>query len=109
MTPSNPAAATIAEEIAKVLGPEVRAEDLKVESPPRPDLGDFAVGMFAPAKQLKQPPPALAARVAAALPTDGVIRRATAAGPFVNVTVDRTWALRWLARGELVPASEAGQ
>lgn len=109
MSPSNPAAAQIADEIAKVLGAEVRAGDLKVDAPPRPELGDFAVGMFAAAKVLREPPPALAARVAAALPTDGVIKKATAAGPFVNITIDRAWVMRWLAKGELVPPLEDGQ
>src|SRR5690349_1401259 len=103
MSSLNPAAAAIAQEIAKVLGGDVRAEDLKVDAPPRPELGDFAVGMFAPAKALKQAPPALAARVAGALAGSGIIRSATAAGPFVNVTVDRAAMFAQLARGELVP------
>lgn len=109
MTWSNPCAAAVAEAIAAVLGPEVPAQELKIDAPPRADLGDFAVGMFQAAKRLGQPPPALAARVAAALATDGVIRSATAAGPFVNVKVDRAWALRWLARGELIAPREVGQ
>ncbi len=109
MTWSNPCAAAVAEAIAAVLGPEIGPQDLKVDAPPRPELGDFAVGMFAAAKRLSVPPPALAARVAAEVATDGVIRSATAAGPFVNVKIDRVWALRWLARGELIAPREAGQ
>lgn len=105
----NPCAAEIATAIAQVLGPDVRPDDLKVESPPRPELGDFAVGMFPVAKALRQAPPAIAARVAAALPRAGVITAAEASGPFVNIRIDRTWAFRWLARRELVPAVGAGR
>ncbi len=109
MSLANPAAAEIARAVATALGPEIRPDDLKVEAPPRPELGDFAVGMFAAARALRQPPPALAARVAAALPVGGVIARATATGPYVNLAIDRSWALRWLAGNDLVPTPGAGK
>ncbi len=109
MASVNPCAAEIAAAVAAALGGEVRPEDLKVEAPPRPELGDFAVGMFAVAKALKQPPPALAVRVAAALQPGELIASATAAGPFVNIRIARGWALRWLAKKELVPAIGAGK
>ena len=109
MASVNPCAAEIAAAVAATIGPDVRAEDLKVEAPPRPELGDFAVGMFAVAKALRQPPPAIAARVAAELPRTGLVTGAEAAGPFVNIRVDRVWALRWLAAGELVPPIGRGK
>ena len=112
MATSNPCAAAIAEAVATLTG--VPVSEIKVDAPPRPELGDFAVGMFPVAKALKQPPPAVAARVAAELPRQGLIADATATGPFVNVKVDRAAAFAWVgdasARGALVPADRgAGQ
>src|SRR5689334_14868307 len=109
MASVNPCAAEIAAAVAAALGPDVKADDLKVEAPPRAELGDFAVGMFAVAKALRQPPPAIAAKVAAALQTGDLIESATAAGPFVNIRIEHDWAYRWLAKQELVPAIGAGK
>ena len=65
--------------------------DVAVGSPPDPAMGDFAVSMFPFAKTLHAAPAALAQRVAAAhRPDSGPIVSATAAGPYVNVRVDRT-------------------
>jgi arginyl-tRNA synthetase len=63
--------------------------DVAVGSPPDRAMGDFAVAMFPFAKALKAPPPALAAKVAAAFTPGGGLASATAAGPFVNFRVDR--------------------
>jgi arginyl-tRNA synthetase len=109
MASVNPCAAEIAAAVAAALGPDVKADDLKVEAPPRAELGDFAVGMFAVAKALRQPPPAIAAKVAAALPPGELIESATAAGPFVNIRIKHDWAYRWLGTQELVPAIGAGK
>jgi arginyl-tRNA synthetase len=65
-----------------------------VTAPPRPELGDFAVGCFPAAKERKQSPPALAAQVAAGfVPTD-LLDSATATGPFVNFRARRPALLR---------------
>jgi arginyl-tRNA synthetase len=88
--PANPCAAELAHAIAATLG--VPAEDVKIDPPPRPELGDFAVPCFALAKLTKEAPPAVAARLARDLPRAGLVIDATAAGPFVNVRIDRTAA-----------------
>lgn len=88
--PANPCAAELARAVAAVAG--VAVETVKIDPPPRPDLGDFAVPCFALAKLAKEPPPALAARLARDLPRGGLIVEATAAGPFVNVRIDRAAA-----------------
>src|SRR6185436_7503573 len=71
----------------------IAATDLKVEAPPRPELGDLAVGCFAIAKARQQNPAEVA--------------RATAAGPFVNFRAQRDATYRWVIdsaqRGRLVP------
>jgi arginyl-tRNA synthetase len=77
------------------------ATDLKVEAPPRPDLGDLAVGCFAIAKARGQNPAEVARAIAAAFQPTALLASATAAGPFVNFRADRTAAFRWLIDGAL--------
>ncbi|HEY0990614.1 MAG TPA: arginine--tRNA ligase, partial [Kofleriaceae bacterium] len=85
----------------------IAATDLKVEAPPRPDLGDLAVGCFAIARARKQNPAEVARAIAAAFTPSKLLASATAAGPFVNFRADRTAAFRWLIdsalRSRLVP------
>ena len=87
----------------------VRPEDLKVEVPPRAELGDFAVGCFAIAKATKGNPAQIAQQIAAAFQPNEWLASATAAGPFVNFRANRAHALRWLVdatlRRELLPRS----
>ena len=74
----------------------IAASDLKVEAPPRPDLGDFAVGCFAIAKARKQNPAEVARTIAAAFTPTPLLASTTANGPFVNFRADRSAAYRWL-------------
>lgn len=86
----------------------IAATDLKVEAPPRAELGDLAVGCFAIAKARKQNPAEVARAIAAAFQPTALLASATAAGPFVNFRADRVAAYRWLIdsalRSRLVPA-----
>ena len=68
---------------------ELPAELFPVSAPPRPELGDFAVGTFPAAKQRKAPPPKLAAEVAARFQPTDLLAEATAAGPYVNFKARR--------------------
>ena len=109
---ANPVAAEIARAVAAVLG--ISPDDVKIDPPPRPELGDFAVPAFPLAKLTKEPPPAVAARVARDLPRSGVVTDVTATGPFINVKVDRAAALRVVLASvadaaTLIPARGAGQ
>ncbi len=85
------------------------ATDFKVEAPPRPELGDLAVGCFAIAKAQKKSPAQVATEIAAAFVPSGLLQSATAAGPFVNFRADRTQTFRWLIdaalKNELVPGA----
>ena len=105
------------------------ATDLKVEAPPRAELGDFAVGCFAAAKAMKRSPADVAKQVATMFVPTPLLASATAAGPFVNFKADRTAAFRWIFEqtlgaadaaapsgsvtrgggGSLVPPAEAGE
>ena len=102
LTPLHRAAA---EAVASHAG--VAASDLKVDTPPRPELGDFAVGCFAIAKAKKANPAQVAQEIAAAFVPTELLASATAAGPFVNFKAHRTAAYRWLVgsalEGSLLP------
>jgi len=86
---------------------QVPADDLKVEAPPRAELGDFAVGCFAIAKVKKAAPAQIAQQIAAAFTPDDLLASATAAGPFVNFRANRAATFRWLVEttlaGTLLP------
>jgi arginyl-tRNA synthetase len=95
-TPLHQAAA---EAVAAAAG--ISPSDLKVEIPPRADLGDLAVGCFAIAKAKKMAPPQAAAEIAAQFKPTDLLASATAAGPFVNFRVHRAAAFRWLVDATL--------
>lgn len=88
---------------------EIAASEFKVESPPKPELGDYCVGCFAAAKAQRKPPAQLAAEIARGFVADSWLTHATAVGPFVNFRVDRSAAFRWVIEaalsGELLPTS----
>ncbi|HEY4058025.1 MAG TPA: arginine--tRNA ligase [Kofleriaceae bacterium] len=73
----------------------VAAIDLKVEAPPRAELGDLAIGCFALAKAAGKNPAILAKELAGDIKGD-FIAEASAAGPFINVKLDRPRVFRWL-------------
>ena len=111
---ANPCARAIAAAVAELTG--TPAGELKLQAPPRADVGDYALGVFALAKAAGEPPPVVAARLATSLATIPQVTSATATGPFVNLRVDRAWATGVAiaaAMGEggerLVPDVGAGQ
>jgi arginyl-tRNA synthetase len=85
----------------------IAVTDLKVEAPPRPELGDFAVGCFAIAKAKKQNPAEVAREIALAFTPTELLASATAQGPFVNFRAHRGATYRWLIdsalHGRLIP------
>jgi len=101
-TPLHLAAATVVAARASVA-----PTDLKVEVPPRAELGDLAVGCFAIAKALKKSPAEVAQEIAATFTPTDLLASATAAGPFVNFKAQRPAAFRYVIdgalRGQLVP------
>ncbi len=79
----------------------VAASELKVETPPKPDLGDVAVGCFAIAKAQGKSPAAVAAEIVAGFTPTAMLASATAAGPFVNFRADRAAVIRWTVEAAL--------
>ena len=104
LTPLHRAAAEV---VAAAAG--VPVDDVKVELPPRPELGDLAVGCFPIAKAQKTNPVAAAREIASAFVPSEWLASATAAGPYVNFKVHRAAAFRWVVTealaGDLVPCA----
>jgi arginyl-tRNA synthetase len=104
LTPLHRAAA---EAVAAHAG--VPATDLKVDTPPRPEMGDLAVGCFAIAKARGANPAQVAKEIAAAFAPTELLASATATGPFVNFRIHRAAAFKWLIGaalgGSLLPRS----
>lgn len=95
----NPFAAAAARAVGDTLA--LDPARFQVTAPPRPDLGDFAVGCFPAAKALGQPPPKLAAQVADAFTPGEYLVEARATGPFVNFRANREAAYRFLFQATL--------
>ncbi|MBS1120304.1 MAG: arginyl-tRNA synthetase [Deltaproteobacteria bacterium] len=85
----------------------VAPTELKVDAPPRPELGDLSVGCFAIAKARGQSPAQVAEAIASAFRPTALLASATAAGPFVNFRANRAATLRWTVdaalTGQLIP------
>lgn len=94
MPAQNPFAAAAAEAVATAL--DMDPAEFAVSSPPKPELGDFAVGCFPAARARKKAPPAIAAEVAAGFQPGPLFVSATAAGPFVNFRANREALCRYL-------------
>lgn len=101
--PQNPFSAAAAAAVASAL--DLDASLFAVSAPPKPELGDLAVGCFPAAKIRQAAPPKLAAEVAAGFQPTELLESATAAGPFVNFRVRRDALFRHLMTGESVDAS----
>ncbi len=62
-------------------------DGLEIGFPPSTDLGHFAVGCFPLAKQFRKSPAEIARNIAENLAPDDVLQKATATGPYLNLTV----------------------
>jgi arginyl-tRNA synthetase len=104
----NPLYAAAVVQVADALGCD--AALFAASAPPKPELGDVAVGCFPAAKLTRQSPPALARQVVAAFAPGDLLEAAEAAGPFVNFRARRasTYAHLFasaLGGGPLIPTT----
>ena len=72
----------------------VREEDLVVENPPKPELGDLAIPLFPFAKVFRMPPPALGTLVGESLQEGSSlpqgVEQCRVVGPYLNMFLNRT-------------------
>ncbi len=66
------------------------ADAIALQLPKDRKFGDVALACFAIAKQRNEPPPKVAASIAAAITPDDIIEKAEATGPFVNFRYRRS-------------------
>ncbi len=62
-------------------------EGLEIGFPPNTDLGHFAVACFPLARQFRKSPAEIAAKIAENMTTDDILHKATAEGPYLNLTL----------------------
>ncbi len=88
----NKIAVLLAEKIKELTGKKIGLTELlaKIEIPPTRDLGDFAFPCFILAKDLSLAPAVIAEKLANVLAGHQRIQRAEAAGPYLNLFVDRS-------------------
>lgn len=67
----------------------IAENDVHFGVPPSPDLGDLAVACFPFAKTLKKAPQTIATELARTLKADASVASWTAAGPYLNITLNR--------------------
>ncbi len=102
-----------AQRVAAITGAKVSAGDL--ERPPKPEMGDIALGCFGIAKQLNANPAEIAQKIVAEFGNDmRTIDRVEAAGPFVNIHVNAGEFIHLLIRdieqeAEKYAASDQGK
>jgi len=65
----------------------IKLGHIGLDFPPNVKLGDFAVGFFGLAKEIKQSPAEIAKTVAKGISTGGLIKRVVAIGPYLNLKV----------------------
>jgi arginyl-tRNA synthetase len=110
----DPFRAEAVERIARLSGSGPEEVEASLVSPPKPELGDLAFPCFALSKREKKAPPAIAAELAGKLAGElsgggGRLLRAAAAGPYVNLTYDRTRYAEHVLREAALAGEEIGR
>ncbi len=68
----------------------VELKEIKLETPPKKELWDFAFGCFTLARDLKKAPPIIAWELAEVLNKDDLIEEASVAGPYLNLKISKS-------------------
>lgn len=92
-----------------VQGLDQALQALPVERPPRPEMGEIAIPLFSLSRVLRKGPPAIASAVVERITApDGAPGTASAAGPYVNVRLDRAALTAALLPAVLGPPPQRG-
>ncbi len=103
----------IAKKISAITNVNVNDLGGYIETPPNPEMGDFAFPCFKLAKELKKAPPAIAAELKEQLTTDEVIERIDVAGGYLNFFISKEGLVKnvideVLAKGDRYGSSDLG-
>lgn len=103
----------IAKKISAITNVNVADLEGYIETPPNPEMGDFAFPCFKLAKELRKAPPAIAAELKEQLTTDEVIERIDVAGGYLNFFISKEGLVKnvideVLTKGDLYGSSDLG-
>ena len=103
----------IAKKISAITNVNVNDLEGYIETPPNPEMGDFAFPCFKLAKELKKAPPAIAAELKEQLTTDEVIERIDVAGGYLNFFISKDGLVKnvlneVLEKGDMFGSSDLG-
>jgi arginyl-tRNA synthetase len=100
----------LAETLSARTGRKVEESEIVTEVPPRPELGDLAFPLFPFAKSLRKSPKDVALELAAALRERAAEGRgvAEAAGPYLNVRLERPRVIAEVVRDVLAQGGRFG-
>lgn len=107
-------AGKITEAMEIIFGQSVEGVEGFLETPPNPDMGDFAFPCFKLSKMLRMGPPAIAGKLADAIASDAVIDRVECVGGYLNFFLHKSGYAqsiveRVLQQGDQYGASDEGQ
>ena len=107
-------AGKITEAMEIVFGQSVDGVEGFLETPPNPDMGDFAFPCFKLSRTLRMGPPAIAAKLSAAISSDEVIDRVECVGGYLNFFLHKSGYAqsiveRVLQQGDKYGSSDEGQ
>src|SRR3989344_1461780 len=77
------------EHIIKILKKETKAENIELEIPPNPEMGDYAFPCFPLARIYKKNPGEIASDLAKKIKKDKIIENAKVAGPYLNFFINK--------------------
>ncbi len=111
---ADPFRAEAVERIARLTGKTPGEVEAALVLPPRPEMGDLAFPCFALAKARRKPPASVAAELAAGFAAEpgappGLIARAEAAGPYLNISFDRPRLAEHVLREAAAAGEEIGR
>lgn len=107
-------AGKITEAMEIIFGQSVEGVEGFLETPPNPDMGDFAFPCFKLSRLLRMGPPAIAGKLADAIASDAVIDRVECVGGYLNFFLHKSGYAqsiveRVLQQGDQYGASDEGQ
>ncbi|MBW2989536.1 arginine--tRNA ligase [Candidatus Woesearchaeota archaeon] len=76
-------------ELIRILKKEVKAEDIHLEVPPNPELGDYAFPCFSLARSFKKSPDKIAEELAKKVKLNNVISKVAVNGPYLNFFLNK--------------------
>jgi arginyl-tRNA synthetase len=110
---SNPFVEAITQQISKATGLDEAQVEALLETPPNPEMGDYALPCFSFAKTMRKAPNVIAEELAAQIEVGDAINEVRPLGPYLNFFVSKTDLVsgtmnRVLSQGEDYGKSDVG-